>query len=330
MLKFAKLKINSESGVIIVYSILMVGVLLAIVTTLSALFSAKVRLSSDVKSSVSALYAAESGVEWCLFRKKDGNAPIPVLDNGATYEVNPIAMNYRPGDGGSFSSMEDASIRSNGAYANYNWGKYTQLFIGKAAGDERKILINFPDIIGGTFGQIQLNSNISKAILRLSRTDNSGGGVSLPINIYRLLKPWSQGSRTESNQANGYPAIDGEVTWNAARQNIVPWEPPGGAIGASDRSASIGATVFPSTADGFTHYSFDITSAVQDWADGQPNYGLLIEFSVNTATVNIQSSENANAAERPLLSVTGGNCSIGNIKSVGRYNQTTRALETSF
>jgi hypothetical protein len=77
-----------KDGQAIVISILLVGVLLSIVLTLSSIFAPKVRSSSEIKRSSAALYAAESGVEWCLYiKRKDPQPapPSPVMSNSASY-----------------------------------------------------------------------------------------------------------------------------------------------------------------------------------------------------------------------------------------------------
>lgn len=74
---------------VIIIAVLLIGILLAIVTTLSSLFSGKIELSADTKNSVSALYAAESGMEWCLYFRNDPSAIPPVMSNGATYTLTP-------------------------------------------------------------------------------------------------------------------------------------------------------------------------------------------------------------------------------------------------
>lgn len=88
MLFIKLLKNNSlknQEGVAILISLLLVSALLAIVLTLSAIFIPKIMTSSEAKNSSAALYAAESGIEWCLQVRKGGSPPQPIMSNGATY-----------------------------------------------------------------------------------------------------------------------------------------------------------------------------------------------------------------------------------------------------
>lgn len=74
-----------QKGAAVIISILLVGVLLSFVLTLSLIFAPKIRASSEVKKSSAALYAAESGLEWCLYVNRHGSVTAPVMSNGATF-----------------------------------------------------------------------------------------------------------------------------------------------------------------------------------------------------------------------------------------------------
>ena len=84
-MKHETYNLKPDSGVAILFSILTVGVLLSIVLTLSAIFIPKLKLSSQTKSSVGAIYAAESAIEWCLYVNRIGPVSLPTMANGATY-----------------------------------------------------------------------------------------------------------------------------------------------------------------------------------------------------------------------------------------------------
>jgi len=91
---FKKSKKN-QSGVALLIALLLTGVLLSMVLAISIVFIPKIRLAGDLKKSNAALYAAESGLEWCLYANvHDPNAALPVMANGATY-VN-AATNVAP------------------------------------------------------------------------------------------------------------------------------------------------------------------------------------------------------------------------------------------
>ena len=85
---------TNENGQALVISILIVGFLLSIVLTLSSLFIPKIRASSEISKSSAALYAAESGLEWCLYVNRHSDVPQPIMANSATFlngKVSPPA-----------------------------------------------------------------------------------------------------------------------------------------------------------------------------------------------------------------------------------------------
>lgn len=72
----------------ILISVLLIGVMLSIVFSLSAIFIPKIRASAETKNSVPAVYAAESAIEWCLYLhyvSPSPQPPPPTMVNGATY-----------------------------------------------------------------------------------------------------------------------------------------------------------------------------------------------------------------------------------------------------
>jgi len=80
--------LNTMQGSALVYTILTIGVVLNIVFVLTSIFASKLRLAFDYPNSVTALYAAESGVEWQLYNQfKEPDASQPVLTNGATFTI---------------------------------------------------------------------------------------------------------------------------------------------------------------------------------------------------------------------------------------------------
>ncbi|MBI2063343.1 MAG: hypothetical protein HYT61_03880 [Candidatus Yanofskybacteria bacterium] len=82
--KTQNIKSNQE-GVAVILVVLLMSIFLSMTLTLSAIFIPKIRTASDIKRSSGALYAAESGVEWCLYVNRIGSAEMPVLSNGATF-----------------------------------------------------------------------------------------------------------------------------------------------------------------------------------------------------------------------------------------------------
>lgn len=72
------------------------GVMLLIVLSLTAIFASKIAGATNAASSVGAIYAADSALEWCLYINH-GNLAVsaPTMSNGATYV---ITSPYTPTD----------------------------------------------------------------------------------------------------------------------------------------------------------------------------------------------------------------------------------------
>src|SRR3989338_3754963 len=86
------MKKEKEKGVIIIFTAILLGILVSISLGLSAIFIPKIRLITEVKNSVGAFFAAESGLEWCLFLNQVSPTPAPlppVMSNGATFQLTP-------------------------------------------------------------------------------------------------------------------------------------------------------------------------------------------------------------------------------------------------
>ncbi|MEX2090984.1 MAG: hypothetical protein WD989_02575 [Candidatus Paceibacterota bacterium] len=80
---------NKQNGSVLIFSVLMLGVILTITLTLANTLLPRLRSATDSLSSVAALYAADSAVEWCLYtqREKSPSVPQPIMSNGATYTI---------------------------------------------------------------------------------------------------------------------------------------------------------------------------------------------------------------------------------------------------
>lgn len=99
---------------------------------------------------------------------------------------------------------------------------------------------------------------IYQARLRLYVTDRSNAGWGT-LAAYRLKRNWDEYT----------------VTW------MLPWEGPG-ASAPSDADAAPAGTMTLNTED--TWIELDVASAVQAWADGEENDGLLLSYTASAST----------------------------------------------
>lgn len=80
---------TNQKGSILIFSVLMLGVILTITLALGNIFLPRLRTSSETINSISAIYAADSALEWCLHEQR-GRLPSVntfAISTGATYIV---------------------------------------------------------------------------------------------------------------------------------------------------------------------------------------------------------------------------------------------------
>ena len=84
---------RQRDGQILIFTAIILGIMLLTALALQAILIPKLRLSSEVKNSVGAAFAAESGLEWCLYNNQVVPSPTPwpspVMVNGATFQITP-------------------------------------------------------------------------------------------------------------------------------------------------------------------------------------------------------------------------------------------------
>ena len=88
---------DDKKGSIIVFTVLILGIILAISLTLAAIFIPKIQSGSDAENSVQAIFAAYSAIEWCIYINR-GNAAVspPIMSNGSTYTLSPSDCTIQP------------------------------------------------------------------------------------------------------------------------------------------------------------------------------------------------------------------------------------------
>ncbi len=89
---------NKEAGSVIVFTILILGSMLAITLALVSIYLPKIRAINDAGAgSIGAIYAADSALEWCLYTNR-GNPSLsqPTMSNGASYTITPADCTILP------------------------------------------------------------------------------------------------------------------------------------------------------------------------------------------------------------------------------------------
>jgi|SRR3989344_2944491 len=94
--------LNQSRGIAIIYTLLLVSVALAIVFVLSTIFIGKLKLIKESSDSLESIFAADSGIESCLYSVRKQQTPpqsisncpgvlAPVtLSNGVQFQIVPL------------------------------------------------------------------------------------------------------------------------------------------------------------------------------------------------------------------------------------------------
>jgi hypothetical protein len=81
-------KTKNQRGVAVILASLLVSAVLAATIGITSSLILLLQISGRVVDSVSAFYAADTGVEWELYSLRIGTTSAPVMANGATYVTN--------------------------------------------------------------------------------------------------------------------------------------------------------------------------------------------------------------------------------------------------
>jgi len=146
--------------------------------------------------------------------------------------------------------------------------------------DPEHAFIRFDEIIGAGEGQIPPGSTIHAAVLDLASIISNAMGAG--GRIHRMLKPW-EANYTWNDFVEGVEANDIEA---ASAPTIV--------AGTSERT--------PIVQGGYL--TFQVTSDVQAWANGTPNYGwALLPWPYGSDGWGFGTSEQLDERNRPQLRV---------------------------
>ena len=173
------------------------------------------------------------------------------------------------------------------SYLNWNWanwGMYKTMGAGwHPVGGERRAYLRF-DLPAGL--------DISRAVLKLYQYQNAGPVHTL--GVYRVTSSWDEGTDTYHSGEVEEKAAPGELCW----MQQPSFDPVPVATFTS-------ATTVP------TWVEVDITSLVQQWQDGAPNYGLVVKTTNEHPTSSdpeaksgFYTKEHPDQANRPVLELS--------------------------
>ena len=85
----SKITKNYNNGQVMLLTVLILGgVILGVSTIAGYITVQKIRQSSGAIDSTKAIFAADTGIEWELYKQFKGPADKPILSNGASFETS--------------------------------------------------------------------------------------------------------------------------------------------------------------------------------------------------------------------------------------------------
>jgi hypothetical protein len=160
---------------------------------------------------------------------------------------------------------DDAFIRASSPTSNF--GSLPEIEVRPDNGANRRGMVRFD------LDAIPAGSRITSATLYLYEKDKKLDQITY---LYRLNSPWSEST----------------VSWDS------PWSTPGGDFDASRAYASF----YPNQSS--CMLQIDLTSLVQEWIDGTPNYGFLLYSTGPNHILRYSSKENTAPEQHPRLEIT--------------------------
>ncbi len=86
--------IDREKGIAVLITVIILSIVMLVATLIAGVVSVQLKLASDIGDSITAIYAADSGVEYKLYQiRKEGNITNAAfsLSNSATVSVTVLA-----------------------------------------------------------------------------------------------------------------------------------------------------------------------------------------------------------------------------------------------
>lgn len=198
--------------------------------------------------------------------------PSPTWVAGARRRLYlPVAFRewYAPSEPQTVSAIASADAWIDGWNPTANHGADTTLKV--RSGGVYKALVK-ADLPPQVMGRL-----ITQAVLKVWVETRSNTGVGT-LRAYRLLRAWNEGT----------------VTWN------VPWVGPGATDSADVVSAADGSAALNAVGQWL---AVEVTGAVQAWASGTANHGLLLVYESSASTV-YEFASRSRAGKEPALEIT--------------------------
>ena len=184
----------------------------------------------------------------------------------------------------SFEPTADARVISYPGYLNLNFAAdILSCYTDSSAVNTQRTFIQF-DLSSITLASTQI---VKSATLTMTASTSFGDNAShLPMQIFRMVSPWAEGS----------------VTWSN-RDSTHPWISPGGDFAGSGGQPYSISTASPTNGGAV---AWDVTALVQEWVSHvSTNYGLMLKSESGNHLIFNQ-REISTVSLRPGLTVVTG------------------------
>ena len=219
-------------------------------------------------------------------------------------EIISNGFSLQPGTNG-YDSAEGTKLDHAAPDSTFGWDK--KFLLKEWEDKETRYLLRFRNI------DIPLNTTITSAVLEMY-TDNtrvSGGSLM----VYQMGKDWTSGTLTDGRiNHNGESGAtwDYAILYHRGLNNSQSWQ-LNGSSGDQDRNPIPLDTQVKQA--GANWISLNVTSAVQAWQNGAPNYGLLLQ-SDSVGIPEVLGIRGNNHEHRPRLRINYELHTIGTQKTI--------------
>jgi len=163
--------IGNDRGMVLVVALLLISILVVVGSTAVMTTTTDMKISTNYRESVKALYDAEAGIHYAIGRIRSNALPLPVTENV------PTPASLTPPTGFSFSGVTIENLGSN---------RYRLIGTGNAANSAQKtieLVVTAPSsVLPGADGALAMYGGDPEVKLR----EGMGGGVNVDGNDYPL------------------------------------------------------------------------------------------------------------------------------------------------
>ncbi|MDP2638866.1 MAG: pilus assembly PilX N-terminal domain-containing protein [Candidatus Azambacteria bacterium] len=108
-MNYPKISKDNQEGIALILTVLILSIVMMIAVFIAGIVIAQLKLAGDINDSMTAIYAADSGMEWQLYQiRKGASVPSPIMFNGSAISttVTGAAPNFTVKSLGSYKTVK--------------------------------------------------------------------------------------------------------------------------------------------------------------------------------------------------------------------------------